>query len=139
MIRRTSKIALEIAGVAAAVTAVLFAVLAWRLSSGPVSISILNRMIEDAARPELQGGELAVGDTILIWSAEDRGLALRLADVRLNGADGNEIAAVPQIAFELSVPALFRGIVAPTRIELYGVSATLLRRPGTGVTLALAT
>ena len=138
MIRRTSKIALEIAGVAVAVTAVLFAVLAWRLSSGPVSISILNRMIEDAARPELQGGELAVGDTILIWSAEDRGLALRLADVRLNGADGNEIAAVPQIAFELSVPALFRGIVAPTRIELYGVSATLLRRPGTGVTLALA-
>ena len=138
MIRRTSKIALEVAGVAVAVMTVLFAVLAWRLSSGPVSISILNRMIEDAARPALQGGELAVGDTILIWSAEERGLALRLSDVRLNGADGNEIAAVPQLAFDLSVPALFRGIVAPTSVELYGVSATVLRRPGTGVTLALA-
>lgn len=138
MIRRTSKIALEVAGVAVAVMAVLFAVLAWRLSSGPVSISILNRMIEDAARPALQGGELVIGDTILIWAAEDRELALRLSDVQLNGADGNEIATVPQLAFDLSVPALFRGIFAPTTIELYGVSATVLRRPGTGVTLALA-
>ncbi|MBX3506723.1 MAG: AsmA-like C-terminal domain-containing protein [Parvibaculum sp.] len=118
--------------------AVLFAVLAWQLSSGPVSVSILNRMIEDAARPVLQGGELAIGDTILIWSAEERGLALRLSDVRLHGADGNEIASVPQLAFDLSVPALFRGMLAPTAVDLYGVEATVLRRPGTGVTLALA-
>ncbi len=138
MIRRTSKIALEVAGVAVAVMAVLFAVLAWRLSSGPVSVSILNRMIEDAARPALQGGELVIGDTILVWAAEERELALRLSDVQLNGADGNEIATVPQLAFDLSLPALFRGILAPTSVELYGVSATVLRRPGTGVTLALA-
>lgn len=138
MIRRTSKIALEVAGIAVAVMAVLLAVLAWQLSSGPVSISILNRMIEDAARPVLQGGELAIGDTILIWSAEERGLALRLSDVRLRGADGNEIASVPQLAFDLSVPALFRGMLAPTAVDLYGVEATVLRRPGTGITLALA-
>ena len=138
MIRRTSKIALEIAGVAVAVTAVLLAVLAWRLSSGPVSISVLNRMVEDAARPSLQGGDLAIGDTILIWAAEERELSLRLSDVELKGADGNEIAHVPQLAFELSVPALFRGMLAPTSIDLYGVSATVLRRPGTGITLALA-
>lgn len=137
MIRRTSKIALEVAGVAVAVVAVLFAVLAWRLSSGPVSISILNRMIEDAARPALQGGELVIGDTILIWAAEERDLALRLSDVQLKGADGNEIATVPQLAFDLSLPALFRGMLAPTSVDLYGVSATVLRRPGTGVTLAL--
>jgi hypothetical protein len=138
LIRRTSKIALEVAGVAFAVVTVLFAVLAWRLSSGPVSIPILNRMIEDGARPALQGGELVVGDTILIWVAEERQLALRLSDVRLNGADGNEIATIPQLAFDLSVPALLRGILAPTSVDLYGVSATVLRRPGTGVTLALA-
>lgn len=138
MIRRTSKIALEVLGVAVAVTAVLLAVLAWRLSSGPVPISILNQMIEDAARPSLQGGDLTIGDTILIWAAEERELSLRLSDVELRGADGNEIAHVPQLAFELSVPALFRGILAPTSIDLYGVSATVLRRPDTGITFALA-
>jgi hypothetical protein len=139
LIRRTSKIILEIAGIAFAVMAVLLAVLAWRLSSGPVSISILNQIFEDAARPTLQGGDLDIGDTMLIWAAEERELALRLSDVTLHGADGNEIARVPQLAFELSVPALFRGTIAPTSVDLYRVSATVLRRPGTGVTLALGT
>lgn len=138
MIRRTSKIALEIIGAAVAVTTVLLAVLAWRLSSGPVSVSILNQMIEDAAHPSLQGGSLDIGDTVLIWAAEERELSLRLTDVRLTGADGNSIARVPQLAFDLSVPALFRGMLAPTAIDLYGVRATILRRPGTGITLALA-
>lgn len=138
MIRRTSKIALEVVGVAVAATTVLLAVLAWRLSTGPVSFAILNQMIEDAANPSLQGGSLDIGDTVLIWAAEERELSLRLMDVRLTGADGNRIARVPQVAFELSTPALFRGMLAPTTIDLYGVRARILRRPGTGITFALA-
>lgn len=138
MIRRTGKIALELVGVAVAATAVLLAVLAWRLSSGPVSISILNQMIEDAATPSLQGGSLAIGDTVLLWVAENRELSLRLNEVHLSGAEGNMVASVPQIAFKLSMPALFRGRLAPTSIDLYGVEATILRRPGTGITLALS-
>ena len=66
MIRRSSKILLEVVGVAVAVTATLLAVLAWQLSSGPLSLSLLNQMIEDAAAPSLQGGELAIEDTVLI-------------------------------------------------------------------------
>ena len=58
MIRRSSKILLEVLGVAVAVTATLFAVLAWQLSSGPVSLSLLSQLIEDTAAPELQGGAL---------------------------------------------------------------------------------
>ncbi len=138
MIRRSSKILLEVIGVAVAVTATLLAVLAWQLSSGPVSLSLLNQMIEDAANPALQGGELDIEDTVLIWSAEDRELSLRLRDVRLIGADGNQVARVPQLAFDLSMPALLRGTLAPKAIDLFGVRATVLRRPGAGVTLALA-
>lgn len=138
MIRRSSKILLEVVGVAVAVTATLLAVLAWQLSSGPVSLSLLNQMIEDAATPELQGGSLDIEDTVLIWSAEDRELSLRLRDVRLTGADGNRVARVPEVAFEVSVPALLRGTLAPKGVELFGVRATVLRRPGTGITLALA-
>ncbi|MCF8470174.1 MAG: DUF3971 domain-containing protein [Parvibaculum sp.] len=138
MIRRTGKIALELAGVAVAATAVLLAVLAWRLSSGPVSLSILNQMIEDAANPSLQGGSLTIGDTVLLWTAQDRELSLRLNEVHLSGAEGNTVASVPQLAFKLSIPALFRGRLAPTSIDLYGVQATILRRPGTGITFALS-
>lgn len=138
MIRRSSKILLEVVGVAVAVTATLLAVLAWQLSSGPLSLSLLNQMIEDAANPVLQGGNLDIDDTVLIWSAEDRELSLRLRNVRLTGADGNRVARVPELAFQLSMPALLRGMLAPTAIELFGVRATVLRRPGTGITLALA-
>lgn len=129
---------LEVVGVAVAATAVLLAVLAWRLSSGPVSVSFLGGMIESAARPSLQGGALDIDDTVLRWSADDRRLSLRLLDVGLTGADGNEIAFVPQLAFQVSMPALLRGVLAPTSVDFYGVSATVLRRPGTGITLAMA-
>ncbi len=138
MIRRTGKIVLELVGVAVAATAVLLAVLAWRLSSGPVSLSILNQMIEDAANPSLQGGSLTIGDTVLLWTAQDRELSLRLNEVHLSGAEGNTVASVPQLAFKLSMPALFRGRLAPTSIDLYGVQTTILRRPGTGITFALS-
>lgn len=125
-------------GVAVAATAVLLAVLAWRLSAGPVSVFFLGGMIENAARPSLQGGALDIGDTVLRWSADERRLSLRLLDVGLTGADGNEIAFVPQLAFQVSMPALLRGVIAPTSVDFYGVSATVLRRPDTGITLAMA-
>jgi hypothetical protein len=137
LIRRTSKIFLEVIGVTVAVAAVLLAVLAWRLSSGPVSLSILTQILEDLVSEQLDGGSIDIADTILRWSPERRQLDMRVVDVRINGADGNEVTDFPEIAFRLSIPALLRGQVAPTSVELYGVSTTLLRRP-TGLTLGLA-
>lgn len=137
MIRRASKIVLEVIGVTVAVTAVLLAVLAWRLSSGPVSLSILTQILEDVISSELEGGTIEIGDTVLRWSPERRQIDMRVVDVKIHGADGNEVTSFPQIAFRLSVPALLRGYVAPTSVELYDVSTTLLRRPS-GLTLGLA-
>ena len=137
LIRRTSKIALEVVGVVVAATAILLAVLAWRLSTGPISLPILNQIIEDAARSELQGGALSIGGTILRWTPEEHQLGLRLTNVRLTGADGNLVAAVPEMSFRLSVPALLVGSFAPTYVDFYGVEATIVRRPS-GVSLGLA-
>lgn len=137
MIRRTSKIALEVIGVAVAATAVLLAVLAWRLSSGPVSLPILSQILEDAIGGQLEGGRVEIGDSILRWTPERHQVGLRLVDVKVTGADGNRVAVLPQLSFRLSMPALLRGRLAPTAVELYGVSATLIRRP-TGLSLGLA-
>lgn len=137
LIRRTSKIFLEVVGVAVAVSAVLLAVLAWRLSAGPVSLPILSQILEDAISGELEGGTIAIGDTILLWSPDTRQLGLRVLDVTVNGADGNPVTTLPQLSFRVSVPALLRGRIAPTAVELYGVTTTLLRRP-TGLSLGLA-
>lgn len=138
LIRRTGKIVLEVAGVTVAIVAVLLAVLAWRLSSGPVSMSILNQSLEDAANQSMSEGHIDIGDTELHWSQEDRRLALRLRDLRVSGADDNVILQAPELAVELSVPGLLRGQVQPTRMDFYGVSITLLRRAGSGISLGLA-
>jgi hypothetical protein len=136
LIRRTSKIALEIIGVAVAATAVLLAVLAWRLSSGPVSLPILSQILEDAVGGQLNGGHIEIGDSILRWAPERHQVGLRIIDVKVTGADGNRVAVLPQLSFRLSMPALLRGRLAPTAVELYGVSATLIRRP-TGLSIRL--
>lgn len=137
MIRRTSKIALEVIGVAVAATTVLLVVLAFKLSAGPVPVSILNQIIKDEATSALPGGHLDIDDTVLLWSAEDRRLGLRLVNVRLFGEDGTLIANVPQLAFNLALPPLLRGQLAPTSIDFIGVEAQLRRREGEGVTLGL--
>jgi hypothetical protein len=137
LIRRTSKILLEVVGVAVAAAAVLLAVFAWRLSTGPVPVSLLNQTIVDAVNPSLNGGELSLKDTVIAWSAEDRRLSLRLVDVELKGAQGNVIARVPQLSFRLSVPALLVGTVAPTTIRLYGVEFAIIRN-ASGITLGLS-
>jgi len=138
LIRRTSKIVLEAVGVAVAVTAVLLGVLAWRLSTGPVSLPVLGQIIEDAVRGDLQGGRLGIGGTVLRWTPEDRQLGVRLDDVRLTGADGNLVAAVPELEFRISIPALLVGRLAPTYVDFYGIKATIVRRAGAGVSLGLA-
>ncbi len=137
MFRRVSKFFLEAIGVTVAVSAVLLAVLAWRLSAGPVSLPILSQILQDAVSGELEGGTITIGDTILRWAPDSHQLGLRVVNVTINGADGNPVTTLPQLSFRLSVPALLRGHFAPTSVELYGVTTTLLRRPS-GLSLGLA-
>ncbi|MES1991992.1 MAG: AsmA-like C-terminal region-containing protein [Pseudomonadota bacterium] len=137
LFRRAGKIILEIAGVAVAVTAVLLAVLAWKLSSGPVSLPLLSQILESTISSELDGGSIDVGDTILKWSPERRQVDLRVVNLKVKGADGNDVASLPELSFRLSVTALLRGQIAPTTVELYGVKTTLIRR-ATGFTFGLA-
>lgn len=137
MIRRTSKIVLEVVGVAVAATAVLLAVLAWRLSTGPVSLPILSQIMQDAVADELAGGKLEIGDTILRWDPVRHQIGMRVTDVIVTGADGNRVTALPEIAFRLSLPALLRGHIAPTSVELYSIKTTLIRR-ASGISFGLA-
>ena len=133
MIRPATKIALEILSLSVAATAVLLAVLVWRLQSGPLSISFLTDVLEDIANAELQEGRLGIGDAALRWSSEDRALALRLSNVLLKKEDGDEIVAVPEMDVRLSVPALARGAIRPTSVDFIGISIKLTRTLEAGI------
>lgn len=138
MIRRTSRILLDVMAIAVGAIVLLGAVLAWQLSRGPMELSILNQTVEDLVNSALPGGHLSIRRTSLDWSSQDRRLVILLDEVLFTDNDDKAVAAVPQMALQLSVPALFKGNIAPTNVELTGPSLTLTRQPGGGISFGLS-
>lgn len=127
MIRRSSRIVLEVLGSLLAGFALLVAALAWRLSQEePLRLRFLTPYLEEGLAAPDGSFEVRIGDTVLTWAGWERTLDLRARDVRAI-VDGGEVAAVPQVGVSLSMRALLRGRVAPTAIELFGPTVTLVR------------
>lgn len=116
-----------LAGLAAALVIVL-AVLAWRLSEGPVSLAFLTPYIERALEGEQGRFRIRLDDTILAWAGWERTLDIRVLNVRAIGPDLATIASVPEMSLSFSVQALMQGRLAPKRIELFRPTLNLIRR-----------
>ena len=138
MIRPVVKYGLEALGVLVTAVTVLLGILVWRLAAGPVPLSFLNETILEQANAELQQGSLALQDTMLLWVPEDRQLVISLLGAELSDAAGAPVVSIPEIRIDLRARSLLRGSVALQNVELVGVSAAVVRRPDTGVQLALA-
>ena len=111
----------------AAGAVILVAVLAFRLSQGPVSVNFLSRYVVEAIEGIDPGIHVAIGDTVLIWSTSGETLQLRARGVHVHGPDGEDRASVPELSIALSIPALFHGLVAPSSLEIYGLRVRLVR------------
>lgn len=118
---------LEALGVLAAGTVILTAVLAFRLSQGPVPVNFLSRYVVEAIEGIDPGIDVAIGDTVLIWSTTGETLQLRARGVHVHGPDGEDRASVPELSIALSIPALFHGLIAPSNLEVYGLRVRLVR------------
>ncbi|PWC34267.1 DUF3971 domain-containing protein [Azospirillum sp. TSO35-2] len=138
MIRRTAKaLAVTLTGVAAVALAAggLFA---WRLSQGPIALDPLIPYVERALGDPDGRFRVDVGELVLSLEAEDatnggetggaRRLDLRARRVQALNADGAELGAVPEMGIGFSIPALFRGTLSPTRLDLVRPRLTVLRR-----------
>ena len=135
MLRRSARVALRIAAVAVAAVAVVGGVFVWQAMNGPVSLGLLTPRLEAMINSGLKDMQLRFGDSVIEWS-EGKNLAhLQFIDVQALDAAGNVIARVPRANLSLSGPALLRGEVAPTKVELIGVKALLVRRADGGVQL----
>lgn len=101
---------------------------AWRLASGPVSISFLTPYIENALAEVHQGAvKLAVDDTILTWAGWERTLDIRIVNLRTSLPTGEVIATVPEVSVSLSAEALLKGAIAPRSVEFFGPSFRVVR------------
>ncbi|MBI2254420.1 MAG: AsmA-like C-terminal domain-containing protein [Proteobacteria bacterium] len=128
MIRRTTIITLELLGAALAGAAIILAFVTWRLTQeGPIHLRFLSSYVEQALVRSDQPYRLAVDDTVLTWAGWDRALDVRAINLRVRDLDGRELANLPEVSITFSARALFKGLVAPSKIEIIGPKLTLIR------------
>jgi len=138
VIRPAVKYGLEALGVLVTAVTVLMGLFIWRVASGPVPLGFLNETLIELVDAELEQGSLGLADTVLLWVPEDRQLVLSLIGVELKDAAGEAVIEVPEIRINVRVASLLRGVISLQKVELVGVTAAIVRRPGTGIELALA-
>jgi hypothetical protein len=115
-------------GAGAAGLAVLFAVLAWLLSTGPISLAFLSPYVEDVLTKAESEFRIEFDDVVLAWAGWERTLDVRALGVRVLRDDDSLLASLPAVSVALSGRALIRGAVALTSLELIGIDARLVRR-----------
>ncbi len=128
MILRASKILLEAVGALLAGLALLVGFVAWRLAyEGPIHLRFLKPYVEEALnRPDAEY-LFVIDDTVLAWAGWERTLDIRAVGVQITDRAGHELASVPELGFGLSGTAMMRGLIAPSRIELFQPALTLNR------------
>lgn len=119
------------------VIAVLSVLFVWRAMNGPVSLGILTPRLEAMINSGLKGIQLKFDDSIIEWSEGKKLAHLQFLGVSIVDENEGVIAKVPKANVTLSGPALLSGTVAPTNVELIGVTANVVRRSGGGFQLGL--
>lgn len=117
--------------------AIIVALLAWRLSSGPVSLAFLSPYLETALRSDDGSFAIRLDDTILTWARPSQNVEIRLRGAQAIGAAGAVVADVPELALSLSGAALLQGKLAPRSLSVFGPSLVIVRKPDGRLELGL--
>lgn len=125
--RATRKLLLHTLAAVFGVLVVLFGAAAWRLSSGPVSLSFMREQIETSLAERFAPYAVNLEDVVLTWAGWRRVLDVRAIDVVVTGPDGDVVATVPEVSLGLSGHALLRGEIQPVSIELLEPTIELVR------------
>ncbi len=134
MLRPTAHFVLHLLAATVGMIAILVAATAWRLAQGPVPLTFLTPYIVDALRQSDAPFRFDVADTILVWAGWERTFDIVLLDVRVSDEKGSG-AVIPEVSVRLSLPAMLRGMVAPTRLEI--ISARLRIQRAADGTIAI--
>jgi Protein of unknown function/AsmA-like C-terminal region len=128
VVRHSVKIFLEVVGTLAAGLAIVVALLAWRLSTGPISLEFLTPYFESALASKDAGYTVKLDNTVMLWDGWNRPLDIRARGIHVFDPQGEPLATLPEMAMRLSVGALAHGVVAPMSLEAIGARVHLRRR-----------
>lgn len=126
MVRRSARLLFELLGALLAGAAIAVALVAWRLSSGPIELEFLTPYLEEALS-DPAGQQVEIGRTIAVWRGWTANPELRAENVVARGTEGQVVATVPALALSISLQTLLRGVVAPARVELVEPRLHLVR------------
>jgi len=101
--------------------------LAWRLSTGPLSIAFLTPYFERALSPADGSYRVEIDDTILDWSQEARSVDVKLRGARVLDAGDVVVLQAPELYVSLSARALLRGNIAPRALSILQPSLKVTR------------
>lgn len=127
IVRHTTRVILEALAVVAGGIAILAVALAIRLSQGPIPIDFLTPYVAQTLKGLSPNAEITIGSTVLIWSEAGEHLQVRARNVHVHGPEGEDWATVPEISVALSLPGLLHGVLAPSRLDIYGLHLRLVR------------
>lgn len=107
--------------------ALMLGVLFVQLSRGPISLSFLTPLIEQTLNSTLDGPSVVLHDTVLTWESEQSQLDIRATGLQVLDSEGSVQATIPEMSVTFSARALTRGLIAPTRLELFGPRLKVVR------------
>lgn len=109
------------------IAAIAAAGLAYRLSQGPLSLSVLTPAIAQALSRASGGLNITLAATVLVWDAQEGALSVHIRDIRTLGPDGRVLASVPEATVSVSGPALLFGRVTLRGLRLIRPHLHVLR------------
>jgi len=129
LFKRIARSSIQIIGGLGLSLLVAVLLVAWRLTSGPVSISFLTPYIDQALAEVHQGAfNVTFDDTILTWAGWERTLDIRIVNLRTTLPSGELVASIPELSISLSAKALLQGTVAPRSVEFFGPKINIVRQ-----------
>lgn len=134
--RRSLLISLEIFAGLFVVCSVMLALAYGRLNQGPVSLSSLVPVMEDAINRELVDLEVKIDDAIIQRDEQGPGVNFRLRNIRLIDKQNAVVAQAPFAAIGLSGRALLRGRIAPGSVDFIGPRLLLFYNADQGLSLS---
>ncbi len=125
MIRRTTRIVIEVVAAIVGVILLTAGFAAWRLTSGPIPLDFLTPYVTQALSSE--SVRIEFHNTVLAWQGWRRAVEVEVRDVRVRGSDGAILASAPELAVRFSLRALASGRIEPTALDLQGAKVVVQR------------
>ncbi|MDA7948606.1 MAG: DUF3971 domain-containing protein [Hyphomicrobiaceae bacterium] len=136
--RRSLVLTLEIFAGLFVVGSVVLALAYGRLNQGPMSLSSLVPVMEEAINREMADLEVKIDDAIIQRAKDGPGVNFRLRNIRLIDKQGAVVAQAPLAAIGLSGRALLSGRIAPGSVDFIGPRLLLFHTDEGGLSLSFS-